>query len=57
MRNVGEGVLRCLVAGERRPHDVSEYPRQGLRLYRNEGRAWELVPVKQIRNPSAGRKR
>jgi uncharacterized cupin superfamily protein len=37
IRNTGAEVLRCIVVGERLPHDVCDYPRQNKRLFRNPG--------------------
>ncbi|MEX0286005.1 MAG: cupin domain-containing protein [Paracoccaceae bacterium] len=43
MVNTGTEVLRCIVVGQRLPHDVGDYPRKGKRIYRNEGQPWELA--------------
>ena len=56
IRNTGDTVLRCLVAGQRLAHDVGDYPRQGLRLYRNPGMPWNLVDHAAISEPQGGRK-
>lgn len=56
MRNVGDEVLRCIVVGERLPHDIGDYPRLGKRLYRGPGRPWDIVDHSAIANPEAGRK-
>ncbi len=56
MRNTGDDVLRCIVVGERLPHDVGDYPRLHKRLYRSPGRPWDLVDHDAIANPEAGRK-
>lgn len=56
MINTGSEVLKCLVVGERRPHDVGDYPRQGKRIYRNEGHPWNLVDIDTIAEPVAGAK-
>ncbi len=48
IRNDGETILRCIVAGERRAHDVCDYPDLGKRLYRNEGQPWEMVEMAAI---------
>ena len=56
MKNTGSVPLRCLVAGERRAHEVAEYPNQGKRLYINQGRPWELVDIANVSLPSAGKK-
>lgn len=41
--NTGAALLRLLVIGERLAHDVGDYPRLGKRIYRQAGRAWDLV--------------
>jgi uncharacterized cupin superfamily protein len=48
--NPGPGPLRCLVVGERLPHDVGDYPRLGKRLYRNGG-VWNLVDLEHVVDP------
>jgi len=46
--NTGSEVLRCIVVGERLPHDVGDYTRKGKRIYRNAGQPWQLVDHDQI---------
>lgn len=41
--NTGDEVLRCIVVGQRLPHDVGDYTRKGKRIYRNDGLPWTLV--------------
>jgi uncharacterized cupin superfamily protein len=48
--NDGPGTLICLVMGQRLPQDVSDYPRQGKRLYRNSGQ-WDLVDLNCVIDP------
>lgn len=55
--NTGTQTLRILVIGQRLPHDVGDYPRQGQRIYRNEGLAWDLVPHTAMTHPQAGAKK
>lgn len=55
--NTGTEVLSLLVIGQRLPHDVGDYPRQGQRIYRNEGLPWDLVPHTAIAHPQAGAKK
>jgi len=43
----GEDALVCLVVGERRGHDVCDYPRLGKRLFRTAGE-WNLVDQASI---------
>ena len=50
LTNNGEQNLVCLVMGQRLEQDVSDYPRQGKRLYRNSG-TWDLVDIESISNP------
>lgn len=54
LRNTGDGVLRCIVVGQRLPHDVADYPLIGKRLFRNEGLQWNLVDRSTIDEPSGG---
>ncbi len=56
--NSGTEVLRCIVVGQRLPHDVGDYPRQGKRIYRNEGLTWDVVDNADIQTagPNAGKK-
>ena len=55
MKNTGSEVLRCIVVGQRLPHDVGDYPRVGKRLYRY-GQSNDLVDLNNISNPTVGRK-
>jgi len=48
IKNTGDEVLRCSVVGERLPHDVGDYPRQGKRIYRNEGVPWNVVNLENV---------
>ncbi len=54
IRNTGTEVLRCLVIGERLPHDVGDYPRQGKRIYRNQGLPWTLVDHESLQELGTG---
>lgn len=54
--NTGKEVLRCIVVGERAPHDVGDFPRLNKRLFRNEGMGWNLVDVDNIDSPTGGAK-
>ncbi|TBW49119.1 cupin domain-containing protein [Marinobacter halodurans] len=56
LRNNGDTVLKCIVVGERRDHDVGDYPDLNKRIYRNKGRPWNLVDIDVISEPSGGRK-
>lgn len=55
--NTGAETLRCIVVGERRAHDVADYPRLGKRLYRNAGLDADLVDHAALEKPSVGAKR
>ncbi len=48
--NDGDETLVCLVMGQRLQQDVSDYPNQGKRLYRNRG-DWNLVDIQHISDP------
>lgn len=56
MTNAGSTALKCLVAGQRLDHDAADYPNLKKRLFRNPGRPWELVDIKNISHPDAGKK-
>ena len=55
--NTGTNLFRCIVVGQRLPHDVGDYPRKGKRIYRNEGLPWELVDHDDIVQITAGAKK
>lgn len=46
--NTGDTVFRCIVVGQRLPHDVGDYTRLGKRIYRQEGMPWSLVDIDNI---------
>jgi len=48
IKNTGSEILRCIVAGERCPHDVCDYPRQNKRMFRNPGMPRNLVDLSDI---------
>lgn len=56
LKNTGDTVLRCIVAGQRLDHDVGDYPRAGKRVYRNRNMPWNLVDIEAITEPAAGKK-
>ena len=56
MKNAGSTPLRCIVVGERLPHEVVDYPRLGKRLFNNDGHPWDMVDIADISNPNAGKK-
>jgi uncharacterized cupin superfamily protein len=56
MKNTGTELLRCIVAGQRLAHDVVDYAKQNKRLFRNQGRKWNLVNMSAIKYPEAGKK-
>ena len=56
IKNTGSENLRCIVVGERRGHDVIDYPKLNKRLYRNAGLEWNLVDMDNIEKPEAGAK-
>ena len=56
MLATGDEPLRCIVVGERRDHDVGDYPRQGKRIFRQAGLPWNLVDLEAIELPSGGGK-
>ena len=48
IRNTGDEVLRCIVAGDRLAHDVRDYTRLGKRIYRNASITWNLVDIENV---------
>ena len=56
LKNTGNGLLKCIVAGQRLAHDVGDYPLKGKRLYRNRGMPWNLVDIGDVSEPKAGKK-
>lgn len=57
IRNTGDGVLRCLVVGQRLAHDVGDYPWKGKRIWRNTGLPWDVADHDAIAHPQAGAKK
>ena len=47
LANTGSEPLVCLVMGQRLAQDISDYPRQGKRLYRHSGE-WDAVDQAQL---------
>ena len=56
LKNTGDSVLRCIVAGQRLDHDVADYPNLKKRIYRNKGMKWNLVDLENIQEPVGGKK-
>ena len=56
MKNTGASLLKCIVVGQRLPHEVVDYPNKELRMYNNQGKPWDLVKVADITHPVAGKK-
>ncbi len=55
MKNTGLTTLICIVAGQRLAHDISDYPKQNKRLYRNNG-ACDLVNLNEVSPVNIGEK-
>lgn len=55
--NTGTEVLRMIVVGQRLPHDVGDYPKQGKRIFRNEGLPWAVADHAALDFPNAGAKK
>ncbi|WP_350333076.1 cupin domain-containing protein [Coralliovum pocilloporae] len=51
IHNSGNTVLKCIVVGDRLPHDMGDYPKKAKRLYRNAGMGWDLVDHDAIKKP------
>ena len=56
LHNHGSSTSRCIVVGQRLAHDVTDYPAQNKRLFRQQGLAWNLVDIDSISEPNAGKK-
>jgi len=56
LKNVSNGLLKCIVVGQRLDHDVADYPDLNKRIYRNKGVGWNLVDLEDITEPVAGKK-
>lgn len=56
MVNTGNEPLRCIVVGERLPHDVGEYPEKQKRIFRNFGTEANVVAIEHIETPTLGSK-
>jgi uncharacterized cupin superfamily protein len=57
IENTGKDTLRCIVVGERLPHDVADYPRLKKRLFRQAGLKPSLVDHDHIEQPTVGAKK
>ncbi|MCC2616355.1 cupin domain-containing protein [Aestuariibacter halophilus] len=51
LHNNGNGVLRCLVIGQRLDHDVADYPDKHQRIFRQRGMPWSLVDIDALTYP------
>ena len=54
--NIGNTVLRCIVVGQRLPHDVVDYPKLNKRLFRQQDLRWNLVDLDSIQEINTGKK-
>jgi len=55
--NTGDEMLRCIVVGERLPHDVGDYPRLKKRIFRQAGLKPNVVAFGDIEEPTLGAKK
>lgn len=55
LKNTGDTALRCIIVSQRKSHDVSDYPRMGKRLFRNQDLTWNLVDLAVIDRPFGAR--
>ena len=55
MKNTGQDLLVCIVAGQRLIHDVADYPNLNKRIFRNNGTN-DLVNINDIEAVSVGKK-
>jgi len=51
LMNTGDAPLRCIIVSQNKAHDVSDYPRRGKRLFRNQGLTWNMVDLSVIDRP------
>lgn len=51
MINTGKNVLKCIVVGQRLPHDIGDYPRKNLRIFRDEKLPVNVVSMDDIDEP------
>ncbi len=56
LSNIGGSILKCIVVGQRLNHDVADYPKLKKRIFRNSGMKWNVVDIKHIDEPVAGKK-
>lgn len=56
MINTGSDPLTCIVVGERLAHDVGDYPEKKKRIFRNFGRAANVVEFENIEEPALAAK-
>ena len=56
LKNNGNSLLKYIVVGQRLEHDVGDYPNLKKRIYRNKRLKWNLVDIKNIEEPVAGKK-
>ncbi len=54
--NNSDSTLRCIVVGQRLPHDVADYPNLKKRIYRQQGLQWNLVDLENITEPDVAKK-
>ena len=55
LKNTGDAPMRCIVVNQRKAHDVSDYPRKGKRLFRNQNLTWNMVDLTVIDRPFGAR--
>ena len=56
LKNTGNSIFKCIVVGQRLDHDIGDYPNVQKRIYRSKGLKWNLVDMKNIAEPVAGKK-
>jgi uncharacterized cupin superfamily protein len=55
MKNTGQSLLVCIVAGQRLAHDVADYPNLNKRIFRNNG-INNLANINELEIVSVGKK-
>ncbi|MEP5152653.1 cupin domain-containing protein [Planktotalea sp.] len=54
IKNTGRETFRCIVVGQRLPHDVGDYTKLGKLIFRNEGQPWTLVDHENLLEVGGG---
>ncbi|WP_299380608.1 cupin domain-containing protein [uncultured Kiloniella sp.] len=50
--NTGTETLKCIVVGQRLAFDMADYPHKDKRIFREDGKPWQLVDKENIETPT-----